>query len=118
MSWGFALTCVIVAAYRATQICRAPSVAHPEIGALDRMQSAGRQQRADVMSVPNAYDFADIKAAVRRLSQSDPAMPIEDIVRSIYEDLYEGEPCPPALIDAVKQALHETDINGQDAGVG
>lgn len=60
-----------------------------------------------MISVPNAYDFADIKAVAGELWEDDPAVPIEDIVRSLYDSLYEGEPCPPALIEAVKQELQD-----------
>ncbi|TIW02067.1 MAG: hypothetical protein E5V74_12730 [Mesorhizobium sp.] len=58
-----------------------------------------------MVSAANGYDFSDIKAVARELVQSDPSVSIEDIVLSLYEDLYEGQPCPPALIEAVKQAL-------------
>ncbi|RWL84313.1 MAG: hypothetical protein EOR67_12680 [Mesorhizobium sp.] len=67
-------------------------------------------------SAPNGYDFSDIKAVARELVQSDPSVPIEDIVRSLYEDLYEGEPCPPALIEAVKQALQHPACGQTGAG--
>ena len=45
-----------------------------------------------MVPVPNAYSFADIEAVARRLLRSDPALPIEDVIRSLYEDLHEGEP--------------------------
>ncbi|TPI57644.1 MULTISPECIES: hypothetical protein [unclassified Mesorhizobium] len=70
-----------------------------------------------MISAPNGSGFCDITAVARELSLSDLAVPIEDIVRSLYENLHEGEPCPPALIEAFKQALQnpareETDANG------
>lgn len=61
-----------------------------------------------MISVANAYDFADIEAVTRQLLRSDPALPIEDVVRSLYEGLYDGEPCPSALVEAVKRALRDT----------
>lgn len=69
-----------------------------------------------MVSAANGYDFSDIKAVARELVQSDPSVPIEDIVRSLYEYLYEGQPCPPALIGAVKQALQHPASRQTDAG--
>lgn len=56
-------------------------------------------------TIPNAYDYADIKAGTRELLRSDENMAIEDIVRMVFDDLYEGEPCLPALINAIKDGL-------------
>ncbi|TPJ70623.1 hypothetical protein [Mesorhizobium sp. B2-7-1] len=61
-----------------------------------------------MISAPNPYDFADIKSVARQPLQSDPALSVEDIVRSLHEDLHEGETCPPALIEAVKKVLSDT----------
>lgn len=57
----------------------------------------------------DAYDLLDITAVARKLAHTRAVgSSVEEVVRCVHEMLYEGQVCPPGLIEAVRAALRET----------